>query len=72
MHLTNEIRDQGKPPRMQLPQAIPTELCVSGGAVNVEIPKRKSRKRSGELGQRALQSIAGARGARRAKLDAPY
>lgn len=39
---------------------VPTKLCVCDGAVNVEIPKRKSRKRSGELGQHALRSIIGA------------
>lgn len=38
----------------QCPQAAPAELCVSGDAVNVEIPAtEKSRERSGELGQRA-------------------
>lgn len=58
----NETRDQGEPLRMQRPQAIPMELCVSGGAVNVEIPKRKSRKHSGELGQRALRGITVAGG----------
>lgn len=72
MHSKNKTRDQSESPRMQRSQTIPMELCVSGGAVNVEIPKRKSRKRSGELGQRALRSITGTRGARRAKLDAPY
>lgn len=47
---------------------------MSGGAVNIEIPKRKSRKRSGELGQRALRSITEAhrRGLLGAKLNAPY
>ena len=54
------------------------ELCVSGGAVNIEILKSKSRKRSGELGQRALRSITEAHWRELltellgAKLDAPY
>jgi len=38
------------------------ELYMFGGAVNAEIPKRKSRRHSGELGQRFLVSISDGEG----------